>query len=172
MEVDIGEEENKLELTFLYEEADPLNPPPPSSDSNPKDMVKVKNVVEHEDKTVPNSVHKVGESSAATFLREDGDSLLSGFMKRDINSLFEERAKCKKLKKELEESRLSSTLLCMQKAQVERDLYWTRVQAHDFYQEMIRRGVVFKERLNEAVDVPIKDEESPSSEPRGSPHDS
>ncbi|GKF74368.1 hypothetical protein Tco_0220700, partial [Tanacetum coccineum] len=48
MEVDIGEEENKLELTFLYEEADPLNPPPPSSDLNPKDMVKVKNVVEHE----------------------------------------------------------------------------------------------------------------------------
>ncbi|GJR49688.1 hypothetical protein Tco_1400209 [Tanacetum coccineum] len=58
MEVDIGEEENKPELTFPYEEADPLNPPP----------------------------H--GESSTATFLREDGDSLLPSFIRRDINSLF------------------------------------------------------------------------------------
>ncbi|GJX62444.1 putative reverse transcriptase domain-containing protein [Tanacetum coccineum] len=50
----------------------------------------------------------------------------------------EERAECKKLKKELEET----------------------------------RGVVFEEKLNKAIDVPVKDEESPSSEPRGSPHDS
>ncbi|GKA48397.1 hypothetical protein Tco_0741355, partial [Tanacetum coccineum] len=55
---------------------------------------------------------------------------------------------------------------------VERDLYWTRVRAHEFYQEMIRRGFVFEERPNEAIDVPIKDEKNPSSESRGSPHDS
>ncbi|GJY25594.1 hypothetical protein Tco_0400320 [Tanacetum coccineum] len=54
---------------------------------------------------------------------------------------------------------------------VERDLYWTRVRAHEFYQEMIRRGFVFEERPNEAINVPIEDEKSPSSEPRGSPHD-
>ncbi|GKA04181.1 hypothetical protein Tco_0676962 [Tanacetum coccineum] len=29
----------------------------------------------------------------------------------------------------------------------------------------------FEERQNEAIDVPIEDEKSPSSEPRGSPHD-
>ncbi|GJY22569.1 hypothetical protein Tco_0396227 [Tanacetum coccineum] len=84
----------------------------------------------------------------------------------------EEKAECKKLKKEMEDARLSNTLLRMQKEQVERDLYWTRVQAHEFYQEMIRRGVVFEERPNEAIDVLVKDEESPSSEPRGSPRDS
>ncbi|GKF30648.1 hypothetical protein Tco_0100446, partial [Tanacetum coccineum] len=38
-------------------------------------------------------------------------------------------------------------------------------------QEMIRRGFMFEERPNEAINVPIKDEKSPSSEPRGSPHD-
>ncbi|GJS32779.1 putative reverse transcriptase domain-containing protein [Tanacetum coccineum] len=38
---------------------------------------------------------------------------------------------------------------------VEGNLYWTRVQAHEFYQEMIRRGFVFEERPNEAIDVPI-----------------
>ncbi|GJV48411.1 putative reverse transcriptase domain-containing protein [Tanacetum coccineum] len=76
---------------------------------------------------------------------------------------------CKKLKKELKETRLRNTLLHMQKQRVQRDLYWTRVQAHEFYKEMIRKGVVFEERPNEAIDVPIKDEESPSSKQRGSP---
>ncbi|GJX76417.1 hypothetical protein Tco_0323228 [Tanacetum coccineum] len=83
-----------------------------------------------------------------------------------------EKAECKKLKKELEEARFSNTFLRMQNERVERDLYWTRVQAHEFYQEMIRRGFVFEERPNEAINVPIEDEKSPSSESRGSPHDS
>nr|GFA87325.1 hypothetical protein [Tanacetum cinerariifolium] len=55
---------------------------------------------------------------------------------------------------------------------VERDLYWTRAQAHEFYQEMICRGFVFEERPNEAINVLTEDEKSPSSESRGSPHDS
>ncbi|GKA11580.1 hypothetical protein Tco_0691126 [Tanacetum coccineum] len=84
----------------------------------------------------------------------------------------EEKAECKKLKKELEEARFSNTFLRMQSERVERDLYWTRVQAHEFYRKMIRRGFVFEERPNEAIDVPVEDEESPSSEPRGSFHDS
>ncbi|GJW03483.1 putative reverse transcriptase domain-containing protein [Tanacetum coccineum] len=182
MEVDIEEEENEPELIFPY--------------------VEVEDTVEPEDETVSNSVHKVGESSTASFLREDGDSLLPSFMRRDINILFgritsftrrvcgretahalvekkrkakdkyyefgnaKERAECKKLKKELEEARSSNTLLSMQKERFERDLYWTRVQAHEFYQEMIRRGVVFEVRPNEAIHVPVKDEESSSSKPR------
>nr|GEV56871.1 hypothetical protein [Tanacetum cinerariifolium] len=48
---------------------------------------------------------------------------------------------------------------------VERDLCWTRVRAHEFYQEMIRREFVFKERPNEAIDVPIKEEKSLSIMP-------
>ncbi|GKD12922.1 hypothetical protein Tco_1197329, partial [Tanacetum coccineum] len=84
----------------------------------------------------------------------------------------EEKAECKKLKKELEEARFSNTFLRMQNERVKRDLYWTRVRAYEFYQEMIRRGFMFEERPNKAIDVPIKDEKSPSSEPRGSPRDS
>ncbi|GJV94473.1 hypothetical protein Tco_1546050 [Tanacetum coccineum] len=206
MKVDIEEDENEPELTFPYEEADPLNPPPPASDSEPEDVIEVEDTVEPEDETVPASVHEVGESSTATFLREDGDSLLTGFMRRDINSLFgwiasltrrvcgretdhalvkkkgkakdeyygklildlgnevrssmeegaaamenlvrklgnaEERAECKKLKKELEDARSSNTLL-----------------------------FVFEERPNEAIDVPVEDEESPSSKLQGSFRDS
>ncbi|GJZ86919.1 hypothetical protein Tco_0658529 [Tanacetum coccineum] len=235
MEVDIEEDENEPELTYPYEEVDPLNPPPPASESEPDDEIEVEDAVESEDETVPASVHEVGESSTAPFLREDSDGLLPGLMRRDINSLFgrmaslsrrlcgretahalvekkgkakdkyygklildlgnevrssveqgtaameklveklgntEDKVECKKLKKELEEARFSNTFLRMQNERVERDLYWTRVRAHEFYQEMIRRGFVFEERPNEAINVPIEDEKSPSSESRGSPHDS
>ncbi|GKB80774.1 hypothetical protein Tco_0947669 [Tanacetum coccineum] len=204
-EVDIEEDENEPELTYPYEEVDPLNPSPPASNSESEDVI------------------------------EDSDGLLPGLMRRDINSLFgrmvslsrrlcgretthafvekkekakdeydsklildlgnevrssveqrtdamkklvkklgnaEEKVECKKLKKELEESRFSNTLLHMQNERVKRDLYWTRVQAHEFYLEIICRGFIFEERPNEAIDVPVEDEKSPSSEPRGSPYDS
>ncbi|GJU34733.1 hypothetical protein Tco_1183087 [Tanacetum coccineum] len=83
----------------------------------------------------------------------------------------EDKVECKKLKKELEKARFSNIFLRMQNERVERDLYWTRVRAHEFYQEMIHRGFVFEERPNEAINFSIEDEKSPSSEPRGSPHD-
>ncbi|GKD73657.1 hypothetical protein Tco_1331939 [Tanacetum coccineum] len=83
-----------------------------------------------------------------------------------------DKVECKKWKKELEEARSSNTFLRMQNEQVERDLYWTRVQAHEFYQEMIHRGFVFEERPNKAINVPIEDEKSPSSEPRESSSES
>ncbi|GJV61320.1 hypothetical protein Tco_1467420 [Tanacetum coccineum] len=235
MDIDDEEDKNESELTFPYEEADPLNPPPPASDSEPEDVIEVEDTIELKDEIVPASVYEVGESSTATFLREDGNRLLPGFMRRDIDSLFgqiaslsrrvcgretahalvekkgkandkyyskliadlgnevrssmeegatvmenlvrklgnaEERAECKKLKKKLEDARFSNTLLHMQNERVEGDLYCTRVQAYEFYQETIRKGVVLKERPNKAIDVPIEDEKSPSFEPRGSPRDS
>nr|GFB71758.1 hypothetical protein [Tanacetum cinerariifolium] len=233
MEVDIEEDKNKLELTYPYEKMDPLNPPPPASESEPKDAIEVENPIEHEDDIVPVSIHEVGESSTAPLLREDGDGLLPGLMRRDINSLFgqmaslsrrlcgretvhalaekkgkakgefygnlildlghevcynmeqgiaamekiveklvnvKDKVECKKLKKKLEEERFSNTFLHMQNEQVKRYLYWTRVRAYEFYQEMIRRGFVFEERPNEAINIPIEDEKNPSSEPQGSPH--
>nr|GEX71938.1 hypothetical protein [Tanacetum cinerariifolium] len=84
----------------------------------------------------------------------------------------EEKAECKKLEKELEEARLSNTLLRRQNKRVKRDIYWTRVRAHEFYREMICRGFVFEERPNEVIDVSFEDEESLSSEPWESSYDS
>nr|GFD21469.1 hypothetical protein [Tanacetum cinerariifolium] len=52
-------------------------------------VVEVEDKVEPEDETVLNNVHEVGQSSTATFLQEDGDSLLPSFIRRDINSLFD-----------------------------------------------------------------------------------
>ncbi|GJZ77364.1 putative reverse transcriptase domain-containing protein [Tanacetum coccineum] len=114
MEVDIEEDENELELTFPYEEADPLNPPPPASDSEPEDVIEVEDTVEPEDKTIPASVYEV-----------EGTAAMENLVKKLGNA--EESAECKKLKKELEEA-----------------------------------------RPNEAIDVPVDDEERPSSEPPGS----
>ncbi|GJR48304.1 hypothetical protein Tco_1316407 [Tanacetum coccineum] len=88
MKVNIEEDENEPELTYPYEEVDPLNPPPPASESEPEDAFEIENPIEHEDETVPASVHEVGESSTTPFLRKDGDGLLPGLMRRDINSLF------------------------------------------------------------------------------------
>ncbi|GKE13132.1 hypothetical protein Tco_1416683 [Tanacetum coccineum] len=170
MEVDIGEEENEPELTFLCEEANPLNPPPPTFDSESEYVVKVEDMVEPEDETVPNSVHEVDLDNEVRSSMEEGTAALDNLVRKLGNA--EERAECKKLRKELEEARSSITLLRMQKERVERDLYWTRVQAYEFYREMICRGFVLEERPNEAIDVPVEDKESPSFERRGSFRDS
>ncbi|GKG09594.1 hypothetical protein Tco_0338340, partial [Tanacetum coccineum] len=53
------------ELTYPYEEVDPLNPLPPASESEPNNEIEVENPIEHEDETVPVSVYEVGESSTA-----------------------------------------------------------------------------------------------------------
>ncbi|GJX71054.1 putative reverse transcriptase domain-containing protein [Tanacetum coccineum] len=200
MEIDIEEDENEPELTYPYEEVDPLNPPPPASESEPDNEIEVENPIEHEDETIPVSVYEVGESSTAAIPREDGDRLLPGFMRRDIDSLFgrmvnfsrqlcgretahalvekkgeakdrfygklildlgnevrssveqgtaameklveklenvEEKAECKKLKKELKEARLSNTFLRMQNETSVRETLLDRVRAHELYQEWI-----------------------------------
>ncbi|GJZ37082.1 hypothetical protein Tco_0583273, partial [Tanacetum coccineum] len=137
MEVDIEEDENEPELTYPYEETDSLNPLPPASESEPDNEIKVVNPI-------------MDQGTAA--------------MERLVEKLgnVKEKAECKKLKKELEEAKLSNTFLHMQNERVERDLYWTRVRAHEFYQEMIRKGFMFEERPNEAIDVPIEDVKSSS----------
>ncbi|GKC01332.1 hypothetical protein Tco_0987468 [Tanacetum coccineum] len=151
------EDENEPELTYPYEEVDPLNPPPPAFESEHKDVIEVENLIEHEDETVPASVHEMaslfrrlcGREMAHALVKKKGKAKDEYYVEKLGNA--KDKAECKKLKNELEEA---------------------RVRAHEFYQEMIRRGFVFEERPNEAINVPIKDEKSPSSESRGSPHDS
>ncbi|GKE54325.1 hypothetical protein Tco_1489481, partial [Tanacetum coccineum] len=52
MEVDIEEDENNPELTYPYEEVDPLNPPPSAFDSEPEDANEIEDMIESEDETV------------------------------------------------------------------------------------------------------------------------
>ncbi|GJT72273.1 hypothetical protein Tco_1031559 [Tanacetum coccineum] len=175
MEVDIEEDENEPELTYPYEEVDPLNPPPLASESEPEDVIEVENPIEHEDETVPASVHKTttnalvekkGKAKDEYYGKlildlgnkvrssvEQGTATMEKLVERLGNA--EDKVECKKLKTELKEA----------------------------------RGFVFEERSTEAIDVPImfeerprtdsiesasdciKDEKSLTSELRGSPHD-
>ncbi|GJY11193.1 hypothetical protein Tco_0379378 [Tanacetum coccineum] len=146
---------------------DHLNPLPPTSNSEPEDVIEVEDTIESKDKTVPASVHKVDLGNEVRSSMEQGTAAMKKLVEKLGNA--GEKAECKKLKKELKEARFSDTFLRIQNERVERDLYWTRVRAHEFYREMIRRGFVFEERPNEAIDVPVEDENSPSSESRGSP---
>nr|GEU57033.1 hypothetical protein [Tanacetum cinerariifolium] len=160
MEVDIEEDENEPELTYPYEEVDPLNPSPPASESETKDVIEVEDTVEPEDETIPASVHELildlGNKVQSSV--EEGTDVMENLVRKLGNT--EERADCKKLKRELEEARFCNTLLRMQNERVERDLYWTRVRAHEFYREMIHRGFMFEERPNEAIDVSVEDEKT------------
>ncbi|GKD01036.1 hypothetical protein Tco_1171310 [Tanacetum coccineum] len=159
----VDEDEDVEEEEFKEEEE-----PQEEDDMEPEDMIKVEDTIEFEDETVPTSVHEVGNKVRSSVKqRKTAMEKLVGKL-----SNTEENAECKKLKKELEKERFSNTFLRMQNERVERDLYWTRVRAHEFYRKMVHRGFVFEERPNEAIDVPVEDEKSPLSEPRGSARDS
>nr|GEV99899.1 reverse transcriptase domain-containing protein [Tanacetum cinerariifolium] len=163
---DIKEEENEPEMMFPYEEADPLNPPPHASDLEPKDMIKIASLLrrlcgrgtahalvekkgKEKDKYYGKLMLDLGNEVRSSM--KEGAAALENLVRKLGNA--EEKAKCKKLKKEPKEARSRSTLLRMQKERVGRDLYWTRVQALEFYQEMNHWGVVFEERPDESNDV-------------------
>ncbi|GJS88024.1 hypothetical protein Tco_0770660 [Tanacetum coccineum] len=183
IEVDIEKDENELELTYPYEEVDLLNPPPPASESEPED-VDVRDI----DGLLPslmrrdiNSFFGRMASLSRRFAWDRERAMLWSRMKgkakdeyygklildlgNEVRSSVEQgTAAMEKLVEKLGNAE--------DKPEIERDLYWTRVQAHEFYREMIRRGFMFEERPNEAIDVPVEDEKIHSSESRGSPRDS
>ncbi|GJX82694.1 putative reverse transcriptase domain-containing protein [Tanacetum coccineum] len=109
---------------------------------------------------VPAIPEPVGESSTVTFLLEDSDGLLPGLIRRDINSLF--------VRSSVEEGTIAMENLVRKLGNAEE-----RVECKKLKKELEEaRGFVFEERPNEAIDVPVEDEESPSSEPRGTFRDS
>nr|GEX24639.1 putative reverse transcriptase domain-containing protein [Tanacetum cinerariifolium] len=159
IEVNIEEDENELELTYPCEEVDPLNPQSPTSESEPKDVIEVENTIEHEDETVPASVHEVGESSTAAIPRKDGDSLLPGFMRWDIDFLFG-KAKDEyygKLTLDLGNEVRSSVeegVGAMEKLVENLGNAEDKVECKKLKKKLKEaRGFVFEERPNEAIDV-------------------
>nr|GEX45086.1 putative reverse transcriptase domain-containing protein [Tanacetum cinerariifolium] len=117
--------ENEPELTYPYEEVDPLNPLVPASESEPEDVTEVENTIEHEDENVPASVietthalvKKKGKAkdeyygklilelgNEVCFSVEQGMTAMEKLVERLGN--VEEKAEYKKLKKEQEEARI------------------------------------------------------------------
>ncbi|GKE83297.1 hypothetical protein Tco_1553297, partial [Tanacetum coccineum] len=113
-------------------------------------------MVESEDDIVPTSVHEVGESSTIHFLREDSDGLMPGLMRRDINSLFGNEVRFS-----VEQGATAMEKLVEKLGNAEEKAECKK----------LKKGFVFEERPNEVIDVLVEDKKSPSSEPRGSPHD-
>nr|GEW30321.1 putative reverse transcriptase domain, ribonuclease H-like domain, aspartic peptidase domain protein [Tanacetum cinerariifolium] len=158
MKIDIEEDENESELTYPYEEVDPLNPPPPASESELDDENKVKNPIEHEDKIVPASIYVVGGTLSLYLVRLllfRDDCVVTRWRmhwlrrrewqkKSSMLGNTEDKVECKKLKKKIKEARFSNIFLRMQNERGERNLYWDRVRAHELYQEMIHWGFVLK----------------------------
>ncbi|GJW40561.1 putative reverse transcriptase domain-containing protein [Tanacetum coccineum] len=174
IEIYIEEDENEPELTYPYEEVDPLNPPPPASESEPDDEIEVENPIEQEDETVPVIVYEVGEPSTAAIPREDGDRLLPGFMRRDIDSLFGQmvnflrRLCCCETMHALVEKKgeANDRFYAMEKLVEKLENVKEKAECKKLKKELEEaRGFVFEERPNEAIDVPIEDEKSPLSEP-------
>ncbi|GJT18658.1 reverse transcriptase domain-containing protein [Tanacetum coccineum] len=153
-EEDPQEEEDDIEMTCPYEEVDPLNPPPPASESKPNDEMSC-DPIGHEDEDIDSLFGRMVNFSRRLYGRETAHALVEkkgkakdkfyGKLILDLGNEVRFRVEqgtaaigklveCKKLKKELEKAR-----------------------------------DVFEERPNEAINIPIKDEKSPSSELQGSP---
>ncbi|GKC97968.1 putative reverse transcriptase domain-containing protein [Tanacetum coccineum] len=126
MEIDIEEDKNEPELTYPYEEVDPLNPPPPASESEPDNEIEVENPIEHRRcrlflrlcgrETAHALVEKKGKAKDKLYgklILNLGNEVRSSVKQRTaaMEGLVEkignveEKAECKKLKKELEEAR-------------------------------------------------------------------
>ncbi|GJZ89568.1 putative reverse transcriptase domain-containing protein [Tanacetum coccineum] len=138
------QEEEDMEVDVGEEENEPeLIFPYIEADSlnppPPASNSEFEDVIEVEDTAEPE------DETVPASVHEVGAAAMENLVRRLGNA--EERNECKKLKKELEDARSSNTLLSMQK----------------------ERGVVFEERPNKAIDVPVEDEKSPSSKLRGSP---
>ncbi|GKF81071.1 hypothetical protein Tco_0239673, partial [Tanacetum coccineum] len=173
----------------------------PASESETEDVIEVKNPIEHEDETVHASFHEVGESSTDPFLHENSGGLFPGLMRRDINSLISRMASLSRrlcgrktshalvkkkgkakdeyygklildlgneVRSSVEQGTAAMEKLVEKLGNAEEKAECKKLKK----QEMIHRGFVFEERPNEAIDVLVKDEKSPSSKPRGSPRDS
>ncbi|GJW93695.1 putative reverse transcriptase domain-containing protein, partial [Tanacetum coccineum] len=121
-----------------------LKTSPPASESELEDVTEAENSIEHNDETVPASIHEIGKAKDEYYGKlildlgnevrssvEQGTDAMEKLVEKLGNA--EDKVECKKLKKELEEA----------------------------------RGFMFKERPNEAIDVPIEDKKSPSSEREG-----
>ncbi|GKE88300.1 hypothetical protein Tco_1565775, partial [Tanacetum coccineum] len=146
---------------------DPLNPPPHASESEPDDEIEVEDAVESKDETVPARVHEMAFFSRRLCGRETAHALVEKKGKakdkyhgklildlgNEVRSSVEQRTaameklvkklgntkdkvECKRLKMELEEAKFSNTFL----------------------------RFMLEERPNEAIEVSIEDEKSPSSE--------
>ncbi|GKG00534.1 hypothetical protein Tco_0302224, partial [Tanacetum coccineum] len=67
---------------------DPLNPPPPASESESEDAIEVENPIEHKDETVPASVHEstlMTQAAIRRLIKENVDAAIAVERARHVN---------------------------------------------------------------------------------------
>ncbi|GJY52541.1 putative reverse transcriptase domain-containing protein [Tanacetum coccineum] len=135
--------------------------------------------------TVSASVYEIAASSTADIPREDGDSLLPSFMRRDINSLFgrmvnflrqlcgREMAHALVKKKRKAKDKFYGKLILDLGNEVRSSLEQGMTAMEKLVEKLgdveekaeckkLKKGFVFEERPNEAINVPVEDVESSS----------
>nr|GEV96797.1 putative reverse transcriptase domain-containing protein [Tanacetum cinerariifolium] len=144
IEIDIEEDENEPELTYSYKEVDPLNPSSPAYKFEPDDEIEVENPIKHEDETIPTSVHKMAHA-----LVEKKGKVKDKFYDKLVLELGNE------VRFGMEQGTTAMEKLVGKLGNTE-----DKVKC-----KKLRRNLKKQERLNEAINVRIEDEKSPSSEP-------
>ncbi|GJW29302.1 putative reverse transcriptase domain-containing protein [Tanacetum coccineum] len=100
--------------TYPYKKVDPLNPPSPASESEPEDVTKVENMIEHAG-LMRRDINSLFGRMASLSRRLCGHEMTHAFVEQGTAAMeklvekvgnAEEKAECKKLKKELEEARI------------------------------------------------------------------
>ncbi|GKF05821.1 hypothetical protein Tco_0036489, partial [Tanacetum coccineum] len=134
----------------IPEPADPLNPPPPASDLEPEDVIEVEDTVELEDETILSSVHETAHA-----LVEKKGKAKDKYYGRLILDLGTE------VRSSVEEGMAAMENLVRKLGNAKE-----RAECKKLKKELEEA------RPNEAIDVPVEDQESLSSEPRGSLRDS
>ncbi|GKE50210.1 hypothetical protein Tco_1481468, partial [Tanacetum coccineum] len=158
-----GPEEDKFE-----EEEDPQEEEDDMEVDIEEDVIEVENPIEQEDETVPASVHEMASLSRRLCGRETAHALVEkkGKAKDEYYGKFILDL-CNKVRSSVEQGTAAMEKL-VEKLGNAKD----KVECKKLKKELEEaRGFMFKERPNEAINVPIEDEKSPSFEPRGSPHD-
>ncbi|GJV91571.1 hypothetical protein Tco_1539384 [Tanacetum coccineum] len=157
MDIDDEDDENEPELMFLYEEADPFNRPPPLIKS-----LKIEGTL-----TLffgqMNSLSRrlCGSEMTHALVKKKGKAKDEYYSKRILDLGNEVRSS-------VEEGAVAIENLVRKLGNAKE-----RAECKKLRKELEEaRGFMFEERPNKAIDVLVKDEESPSSEPRGSPRDS
>ncbi|GJT32423.1 hypothetical protein Tco_0922842 [Tanacetum coccineum] len=171
-EVDIKEDKNEPKLTYPYEEVDPLNPPPPASDSEPKDVIVDRGHDWARDAVVPVRTLTLFFWFGLLLFQDDcvwcrEDSAMIGRKKGKAKDEYYGKLILdlgNEVRSSVEGGAAAMENLVRKLGNPEE-----KAECKKLKKELEEaRGFVFEERPNEAIDVPVEDEKSPSSESRGS----
>nr|GEU63429.1 putative reverse transcriptase domain-containing protein [Tanacetum cinerariifolium] len=139
-----------------------------AKESKPDDEIEVENQIEHEDETVPASVHKMGSISRRLCSRQTAHALVE--KKGKEKDKFYDKL-ILELGNEVRFSVEQGTT-AMEKLVEKLSNTKDKVECKKLKKELEEaREFMFEERPNEAINVPIEDEKSSSSESRGSSPD-